>query len=106
MVKSCNVNEIYPNFMHDQLRYNPYPIGTQEDTTMKTKLTGIIEKEDDWYVALCPELDVASQGRTVDEARKNLIEALELLFECAPKEEIERRLKEELYITPIEVAYG
>ncbi len=48
---------------------------------MKTTLTGIIEKEGDGYVALCPELDVASQGDTVAEARKNLTEAVELFFE-------------------------
>lgn len=46
--------------------------------TMVRRLTAIIEREDDGFVALCPELDVASQGRTVDEARKNLQEALEL----------------------------
>ena len=47
---------------------------------MTKKLTAIIERENDGYVALCPELDVASQGITVDEARKNLQEALELFF--------------------------
>ena len=52
---------------------------------MKTtrRLTAIIEREDDAYVALCPELDIASQGDTVESARKNLIEALELFFESA-----------------------
>ena len=38
---------------------------------MKTKLIGIIEKEGDCYVALCPELNVASWGETVDEAQKS-----------------------------------
>lgn len=70
---------------------------------MKLKLTGVIEKEADGYVALCPELDVASQGGSVDEARKNLIEALELFFECASEEEIRGRLGGEVYVTPIEV---
>jgi len=50
--------------------------------TMQTRqLTAIIEREGDGYVALCPEVDVASQGTTIDEARLNLIEALELFFE-------------------------
>ena len=72
---------------------------------MKTTLTGIIEKEKDGYVALCSEVDVASQGETVDDARKNLTEALQLFFECASNEEITERLSGEVYITPIEIAY-
>ena len=44
-------------------------------------LTAIIEKEGDGYVSLCPELDIASQGDTVELARANLKEALELFFE-------------------------
>lgn len=44
------------------------------------RLTAILEREDDGYVALCPEYDVASQGSTVEEARANLIEALTLFF--------------------------
>jgi len=55
---------------------------------------------------LCPELDIASQGETVAEARDNLQEALELFFECASPEEIETRLKGEIYITQMEVAVG
>ena len=47
----------------------------------KRQSTAIIERDDDVYVALCPELDIASQGRTVEAARTNLIEALELFFE-------------------------
>ena len=58
---------------------------------MNKRLTAIIEREGDGYVALCPEIDVASQGDTIDEARKNLQEALELFFETASKEEIEER---------------
>ena len=50
---------------------------------MTKKLTAIIEREGDGFVSLCPELDIASQGDTVDEARKNLQEALELFFETA-----------------------
>ena len=50
---------------------------------MSRRLTAIIEREGDGYVSLCPEVDVASQGETVDEARENLKEALELFFETA-----------------------
>lgn len=61
------------------------------------QLTAIINPEDDWYVALCPELDIASQGKTIEEARDNLTEAVELFFETASTFEIEERLdKEEL----------
>jgi len=56
------------------------------------KLTAIIEREDDGYFSLCPEVDVASQGDSIEEARSNLIEALTLFFETASAEEIERRL--------------
>lgn len=73
---------------------------------MTKKLTAIIEREGDGYVALCPELDVASQGDTVGEARNNLQEALELFYETAPPEEIEARLHEEVYVTHVEVAVG
>lgn len=70
------------------------------------KMTAIIEKEGDGYVALCPELDIASQGDTVEEARKNLEEALTLFFECASAQEVEERLSQEVYITPVEVTVG
>jgi predicted RNase H-like HicB family nuclease len=43
--------------------------------------TGILWKEDEGYSALCPELDVASQGKTLAEARKNLLEAASLHLE-------------------------
>ena len=73
---------------------------------MNKKLTAIIEREGSGFVALCPELDVASQGDTIDEARKNLQEALELFFETASPEEIKTRLHEEVYVTQVEVAIG
>ncbi len=47
---------------------------------MVHKLTAIIEREGDGYVSLCPELDIASQGDTIEQARDNLKEALELFF--------------------------
>ena len=52
------------------------------------QLTAIIHKEDDIYVSFCPELDIASQGSTIEEAKDNLKEAVELFFECASKKEI------------------
>ncbi|MEE8484595.1 MAG: type II toxin-antitoxin system HicB family antitoxin [Nitrospinota bacterium] len=67
------------------------------------QLTAVITKDGDMYVALCPEVDVASQGTTVEEARKNLIEAIELFFETADPSEIEERYKPELYVSRIEV---
>ena len=50
---------------------------------MQKQLTAIIEREGNGYVSLCPEVDIASQGDTIEEARKNLREALELFFETA-----------------------
>ncbi len=73
---------------------------------MERQLTAIIEKENDGYVSLCPEVDIASQGESIDEARENLIEALELFFETASPEEIKQRLHEEIYITQVKVAVG
>ena len=73
---------------------------------MNRQLTAIIEKEGDGYVALCPDVDVASQGDSIAEARDNLKEALELFFEAASAEEIGRRLHKEVYITQVEVAVG
>ena len=73
---------------------------------MNRQLTAIIEREGDGYVALCPELDIASQGDSVEKARENLREALELFFECASQEEIKARLHTEIYITQLEVTSG
>ena len=73
---------------------------------MRKKLTAIIEREGSGYVSLCPELDVASQGETIEEARNNLLEALELFFESASLQEIDSRLHEEIYVTQLEVALG
>lgn len=67
-------------------------------------LTAIIEREGDGFVSLCPEVDVASQGATVDEARRNLQEALELFFETASAKEIAERSRGEVYVTRVEVA--
>ncbi len=73
---------------------------------MQRQLTAIIEREDTGYVSLCPELDIASQGDTIEQARENLREALTLFFECASPEEVRERLHEEVYVTRVEVAVG
>ncbi len=73
---------------------------------MTQKLTAIIERENDGYVSLCPELDIASQGDTIEQARDNLKEALELFFETASPEEIKQRLHTDVFVTQVEVAIG
>lgn len=81
-----------------------HPEGVERGDSLK--LTAIIEAEGDGYVSLCPELDVASQGGTIEQARDNLQEALELFFECASPEEVRQRLRGEVYVTQVEVATG
>ena len=69
-------------------------------------LTAVIHKEDEQFVSLCPELDIASQGDTIEQAKANLKEAVELFYECASPSEIERRYVGENYISSLEVAVG
>jgi predicted RNase H-like HicB family nuclease len=73
---------------------------------MQKQLTAFIEREGTGYVSLCPELDIASQGDKIEEARDNLREALELFFETASPEEIKTRLHDEVYVTRMEIAVG
>jgi predicted RNase H-like HicB family nuclease len=73
---------------------------------MIKQLTAIIEREESGYISLCPELDIASQGDTIEEARLNLREALELFFETASPNEIQTRMHEEVYVTRVEIAVG
>jgi predicted RNase H-like HicB family nuclease len=84
----------------------PYKLQIRQNMKQIKQFTAIIEREDDWYVALCPELDIASQGTTIEEARHNLIEALELFFETASPSEIEERLHTEVFVTRLEVSVG
>jgi len=70
------------------------------------ELTAIIEREGDGYVSLCPELDIVSQGGSIEEARDNLREALELFFEAASPEEVNQRVHGEIFVTQVEVAFG
>jgi predicted RNase H-like HicB family nuclease len=67
------------------------------------RLTAIIEREDDGFVALCPEFDIASQGSSIEEARANLVEALALFFETADPSEVARRSNREAFVTQVEV---
>ena len=73
---------------------------------VKNSYTAIVEKKGDLYVALCPELDVASQGETIEGATTNLKEAVELFLESADAAEIKRRLHTEVIITRFEAAHG
>jgi len=68
------------------------------------QFTAVIERDDDWYIALCPELDIASQGKSVEEARRNLIEAIELFFEAASPSEIRERTRSEVFVTQVGVS--
>lgn len=70
------------------------------------RLTCVIERDGDAYVSSCPQLDIASQGSTIEEARLNLVEAIELFLETADSSEIQKRTRSEVYITGIEVKVG
>ena len=69
-------------------------------------MTAIIEREDDGFVALCPELDIATQGNSIEEARANLIEELALFFASASPSELSRRFQSEVFVTQVEVPVG
>ena len=74
---------------------------------MNKRLTAVIQREDDGFVAYCPELDIASQGNSIQDARDQLREALELFFECASPAEIESRLgDDDVFVTHVEVSIG
>jgi predicted RNase H-like HicB family nuclease len=73
---------------------------------MTRDITAIIQREGEQYVAFCPEFDVASQGGSVELARANLAEAVQLFLETASSEEISRRMHAETYVTRVEVVVG
>jgi predicted RNase H-like HicB family nuclease len=70
---------------------------------MTKTLTAVLIRDGDGFVALCPEIDVASQGDSVEEAKANLREAVELFFECASADEVLGRLASESYVSSLEV---
>jgi predicted RNase H-like HicB family nuclease len=74
--------------------------------TRPLRLTAIIEREDEAFVSLCPELDIASQGSSVEEAKANLVEALTLFFETADPSEVSRRFHSDIFVTQVEVPVG
>ena len=59
---------------------------------MTQTFTAVIHKEDNWYVADCPEVGTVSQGKTIEEAVANLKEATELYLEEFPLKEVNRPL--------------
>ena len=72
----------------------------------RTTFTAVLEKEGRLYAALCPELDVVSQGRTIEKALANLKVAVELFLECAAPSELKRRLHSEVFVTRFDAAHG
>ena len=78
----------------------------KKDVKKMRKFTAVIEKEGKRYVAHCPELDIASQGKSAEEARKNLQEAIELFFQHASPSEIAERLHSEVIVTQMVVSVG
>jgi predicted RNase H-like HicB family nuclease len=75
-------------------------------TRAKSRFTAILEREGDIYVALCPELDIASQGVTLEDATANLREAVALFLETAPAPEISQRLRSDVFVTTFDVVDG
>ena len=73
---------------------------------MNKNLAAIIQAEPPGFVALCPQIDVASQGDTIEESLANLREAVELFYECASPAEVASRENETVFITQLEVSLG
>jgi predicted RNase H-like HicB family nuclease len=73
---------------------------------MSKHLTVIIQAEPPGFVASCPELDIASQGDTIEQSLANLREAVELFYECASPAEIFAGEGGDIYITRLEVSVG
>lgn len=85
----------------------PYlAVKPKKNTKHLRKFTAIVQRENDGFVALCPELDVASQGDSLKEARTNLAEAVTLFLETASRSEIASRLRSKTKVTTLEVAIG
>ncbi len=102
--RECSLELLMPGPLIDWRRIEEVHVGT--DIMRSRQFTAIIEREDDGFVALCPELDVASQGETIEEARRNLQEAVELFLETADPSEVEERLQSEVYVTHFALAVG
>ncbi len=70
---------------------------------MSYKYTIIINQEDEWWVAKCAELGVVSQGKTIEEAQKNIKEAVELYIDDQPEQKKLYLHKKEPLITTLEL---
>ena len=66
---------------------------------MTIKYNVIVQKEEEWYVAKCLDNNIASQGKTIEEALENLKEALELYTQSE-----EAEIPKQMLITTLEVA--
>ncbi len=75
-------------------------------TSNRRSFTAIVNREGRLWVALCPELDVASQGRTVDEAESNLREAVDAFLAAADAAEVAHRLEHPVVVRSFEAAVG
>jgi len=68
---------------------------------MAKEFTAILHQEDETYIAHCPEIDIVSQGESIEEAKENLKEAIELFMEHAPDEEKKRRIHSDILVTTV-----
>jgi predicted RNase H-like HicB family nuclease len=91
---------------HDPWPVPPTSLLQTQIMQQAQRLTAIIEREGDGFVSFCPELDVARQGPSIEEARANLVEALTLFFETADPSEVARRFHREVFVTQVEVPVG
>ena len=70
------------------------------------QMAAIIEREGDGYVPFCPELDIASQGSSIEVARATVIEVRTRFFETAPRSEVARLVLSEVFVTHVEIPIG
>ena len=70
---------------------------------MNFRGTIILKREEEWVVAMCLENNIASQGKTIDEATENLKEAIALFYEDESEEKL-MLPNEQIYITSLEMA--
>jgi predicted RNase H-like HicB family nuclease len=70
---------------------------------MKFNCTIIIRREEEWFVATCIENNIASQGKSIDEAIENIKEAIALFYEDEPAEKM-MLCREQVYMTSLEMA--
>ncbi len=69
-------------------------------------LIAVIRRQDDAWISWCPEIDIASQGDTIEQAKANLKEVVELYVETAKESEIKELLGVEMYVSSFEVNVG